>query len=297
MTVQPLEEVAALVHRVAVLLAAGVAPGSAWEHLDHPAAEVIAAGAARGHPVPQILAALAAERSGDERVAWRAVGAAWAVAGEAGAPLAPTLRTLAGTLRDVAQLRRDADIALAGPVATARLVMILPLVSVLFGIALGFDTVGVLVGTPVGWACLTLGGALMLAARAWNRMLVRRATPPREVPGLECDLTAIAVTGGGSLDRARMLVAEHVSRPAPDAVSAVDGVLELSRRAGVPAAELLRAAAGEERRRSAADQQRAVARLGVTLMIPLGVCVLPAFLVLGVLPLMASVISSTVTAF
>ncbi|WP_100365861.1 type II secretion system F family protein [Diaminobutyricimonas aerilata] len=293
----PLDEVASLVHRVAVLLSAGVPPASVWAHLEEPSAALVTAGLARGRPVPDALQQLAADTGGDERVAWEAVAAAWAVSAEAGASLAPTLRRLAGTLRDVAQLRREAQVALAGPVATARLVMVLPMVSLVFGAALGFDTLGVLVGTPVGWACVGVGAALMLTARAWNRALVRRATPPRDVPGLDCDLMAIAISGGGSLDGARRLVAKHSRPPGPDADSAIEEVVSLSRRAGVPAVELLRAAAVEERRRSGADQQRAVARLGVTLMIPLGVCVLPAFLVLGVLPLMVSVISSTVSTF
>ncbi|MBH0110832.1 hypothetical protein I6E81_11695 [Salinibacterium sp. NG22] len=39
------------------------------------------------------------------------------------------------------------------------------------------------------------------------------------------------------------------------------------------------------------------AALSVRLMLPLGLCVLPAFMVLGVLPLMVAVISSTVAGF
>ena len=43
--------------------------------------------------------------------------------------------------------------------------------------------------------------------------------------------------------------------------------------------------------------QDAAAVLAVRLMIPLGVCVLPAFMALGVAPLLIAVISSTVAGF
>jgi tight adherence protein B len=41
--------------------------------------------------------------------------------------------------------------------------------------------------------------------------------------------------------------------------------------------------------------ERKAATLAVTLMLPLGLCILPAFMVLGVAPLLIAVISSTVT--
>jgi tight adherence protein B len=77
----------------------------------------------------------------------------------------------------------------------------------------------------------------------------------------------------------------------------VDAVLALSQRAGVPAAELLRAEADEARADARADAQAAAARLGVRLMLPLGLCVLPSFMVLGVLPLIVSIVSATVSGF
>jgi tight adherence protein B len=74
----------------------------------------------------------------------------------------------------------------------------------------------------------------------------------------------------------------------------VEEVLELSARAGVPAAELLRAEAEERRRAARAAAQERAVTLSVRLMLPLGVCVLPAFMALGVLPLLITVVSSTV---
>jgi tight adherence protein B len=341
--------IASVVQRLAVLLAAGVAPVSAWGYLrEGEVAQRIADDASRGTPIPDaIVAALLGAQPpvpDAESAAWHGLATAWAVATEAGAPLAPTLREFAGSLRSLAQAQREIHLALAAPAATAKLVMALPLVGVLFGMVLGFNTFATLTSTPIGLACLVIGGGLMLAAAAWNRALVRTAQPRDLTPGLEFDLVAIAVSGGAALDRSRASVERAIatygvappSRPtgaraasrarpphpardrgarvhrtvarhsdgrradSPDAeeqLTGVDAVLDLSRRAGVPAAELLRSEAEEARRSARAEVQERASTLAIKLMLPLGLCVLPAFMVLGVFPLLVSVITSTVNQF
>lgn len=297
-----LSEVAAVTQRLAVLLGAGVAPASAWAHVAEGSSSTIPARVVASRAEPARLAdelAAAAESLGRlDASAWRGLAAAWSVATEAGAPLAPSLRDYARSLRSLAQVQRDVDVALAAPVATARMVMVLPVIGVLFGMALGFNTLGTLFTTPLGWGSLVVGVLLMVLAQRWNRRLVASAQPDDAAPGLECDLMAIAVSGGGALDRARVTLDDAVQRFGLTARGdRIDGVIELSRRAGVPAAELLRAEADDARRNARAEAQEKAARLSVKLMLPLGLCILPAFMVLGVFPLLVTVISSTVGTF
>jgi tight adherence protein B len=307
--VAQLEGVASVVQRLAVLLTAGVAPAAAWGYLAEDAGEgilrTVAGDAARGVPIAESLvaavgdAAVAQARAQPQAQgaqAWRGLAAAWQVATVAGASLAPSLRQFASSLRELAQTHRDISVALAGPVATARMVMVLPLIGVLFGLALGFDTLGTLFTTAPGWVCLLLGIALMVGARRWIRRLVARAQPHILTRGLDLDLMAIAVSGGALLVRASVAVEEAraVCGLDPDGAAGIESVLSLSRRAGVPAAELLRSEAEEVRRRARSDGQRAAATLAVTLMLPLGLCILPAFMLLGVAPLIISIVSSTV---
>lgn len=311
----PLEPVASVVQRLAVLLSAGVAPGSAWGYLAEgrsgPMGQRLSAIAARSAgapiaeailselPVPADPVARGAAPASDI-TGWRGLAAAWLVATDAGASLAPSLRDLAESLRDLARTQRELGVALAGPAATAKMVMVLPLVGLAFGLALGFDTVGVLFTTVPGGICLVLGIGLMLAARSWNRRLLRSATPANLTPGLHLELLAIAVSGGASIDRARLAVAEARERcelPDDDGGTVVDDVLDLSRRAGVPAAALLRSEAEQVRRTARSDAEEKAAALAVTLMLPLGLCILPAFMLLGVAPLMIAVISSTASSF
>lgn len=313
-----LETVASVVQRLAVLLAAGVAPATGWGYLAQDAEagilRTVADDAAAGRPIAQALASAvevgrngslvsgtrAVALPGKDEQAWRGLAAAWQVATDAGASLAPSLRQFAASLRDLAQTERDISVALAGPVATARMVMVLPIIGVLFGLALGFDTLGILFTTVPGWICLVLGIALILLARLWNRRLVSRAQPGLITPGLDLDLMAIAVSGGGSLAHATVAVAEAQEGcgiSAGGGSAAIESVLSLSRRAGVPAAELLRSEAEELRRAARTQGQRAAATLAVTLMLPLGLCILPAFMLLGVAPLIIAIVSSTIATF
>ena len=69
-------------------------------------------------------------------------------------------------------------------------------------------------------------------------------------------------------------------------------VLRLSQRAGIPAAELLKATAALARHRARIDGRLRAARLSSRLLLPLGICTLPAFLLLGVAPMLLSVMST-----
>lgn len=285
------------VQRLAVLLRAGLAPAAAWRHLadaEERAPELarIATRLEAGEPAAEAIEAEAGAVG-----PWRAVAAAWGIAARAGSPLAATLATLAGTLRALAQQEREGRIALAGPSATARLVAVLPLVALGFGAALGVDALGMLLGTGWGRACLAAGTGLMLLARLWSRRMVARAAAGPASPGLRLDLLGIALSGGGAIETARGAVDEACRRHGiddPGAEVRAEAVLALAERAGVPAAALLAAEAEELRRTAAAERQERLARLGVTLLVPLGVCVLPAFLLLGVVPLVAGVVGGTI---
>ena len=297
-----LDVVATVVQRLAVLLAGGVAPASTWGYLAersdaNAVLQRVAREVAAGRDASTAIVESVNRRPSVDDNAWRGVAAAWAVATEVGAPLSPALDAFAVSLRALAQVQRDQEVALAGPVASARLVMVLPLVAVLFGVALGFDTMAILFTSIPGAACVIVGLGLMGVARWWNSVLVASARLRDLTPGLGLDLMAIAVSGGGSLDRAKSSVARALERAglstAPDAV--LDDILALSQRAGVPAAALLASEAGQVRRCAKAEGERRAASLGVSLMLPLGVCVLPAFMLLGVAPLLISVVTSTVT--
>lgn len=280
-------DTATSVQTLAVLLQAGAVPVAAWRHLASIGdihAESIVSRVDAGAP---LVTAIEAEGG-----SWQDLAAAWEVATIVGAPLAEVLRMIAETLRDAASAADDVRIAMAEPAGTARLLLWMPFAGLLLGFALGFDTVGVIIGTPAGAGCVVTGLLLVLAARLWTARLLRRARPQPGTPGMRAELMAVALSGGASIPRALRLVEESsASRLGDDA--RIRSVLDLSRSAGVPAGELLRASAGQERHASRVDGRMRAAKLSTRLLIPLGVCTLPAFLLLGVAPLLLSVLIST----
>lgn len=284
-------EVAEVVRTLAVLLQAGAAPLAAWRHLAESgsadAAEVVAESAERGRPLVEAIRA----RGG----VWRIVAAAWGIAGTVGAPLGEVLRAIAAALEGAGDIRDEVSVALAEPAGTARLMLWLPLVGLLLGTALGFDTLTVLLTQPAGWICLGAGLGLLLLARLWTRALVRRAAPAAGIPGIRAELLVVALAGGTAIPRARALVAQEMTEgdDPSSAEETIDRVLRLSSAAGVPAAELLRAEAERARRDARTSGRTGAARLSSRLLLPLGACTLPAFMLLGVAPLILSVLSTT----
>ena len=304
-----LDEVAAVAQRLAMLLAAGVTPERAWAFLDERGSPVVTAAveaAARAGDVAAAITAACAQAPpfGAQRhraVAWGLLAASWCVALRSGAPPASALQGFAASVRRAAALHRELAVAFAGPRASARLVGLLPLVALGFGALLGFDTVHVLVATPVGWACLAGGLCLMVGSRRWSSRLLAAAEPVELVPGLLPELVAVAMRSGTSVERARRLASAAVADHAPFLSAevleadelAVDTVLALAERAGAPTVGLLLAEA--ERRRADADAagRAAAASVAVRLVVPLAVCVLPAFMLLGVVPVLVALLSGS----
>ncbi|HEU0257558.1 MAG TPA: hypothetical protein VFQ96_06945, partial [Microbacteriaceae bacterium] len=284
-----------MAERLAVLLSAGIAPAAAWRHVARSREAASAARAAMaGGDVGAALLLASREAGAAAQDAWAALAATWRVAVASGAPPATSLRALASSIRALGKVRRQAGTALAGPAATARMVLVMPAVAVVLGALLGFGTVATLVTTVPGFLCLALAVALILAAARWNRRMVRRAAPREKAPGLALDLLAVAMSGGVSVDKARRLVSR--SLPARLAASraelgAAEDILRLASAAGAPAAELLRGEAAARRLAAVVTAERDAVRLSVRLMLPLGLCVLPAFMLVGVLPLLFSILS------
>lgn len=85
-------------------------------------------------------------------------------------------------------------------------------------------------------------------------------------------------------------------RPAPASGGDARGLrhlresLEFAVRTGAPAASLLRAQAARLRRQRHREAEKRAAALGVRLMLPLGLCSLPAFICLGVVPVLIGLV-------
>lgn len=179
---------------VAALLRAGAVPAAAWapqradavgppgRHLDavdaalDAAARAAAAGEDPAAALREHRGAVPAAASGS---ALGSLALAWRTSESTGAPAAVVLERLAAALRDEAAATDARDAALAGPRATARLLLALPPLGLAASTALGADPLAVLVGTPAGRWCAALGATSAVAGWAWSAALVRAATRAR----------------------------------------------------------------------------------------------------------------------
>jgi tight adherence protein B len=286
------DDLAVLVQRLAVLTSAGIPAVSAWRHVADAQPGAVAAQVASGLAAAHEIPARIAQHSRDSPPL-RVLAAVWGVAAEAGAALAPALERTAGVMRDLARTEREVEVALAGPAATSRLVLALPAVAVLLGLLLGFDLAAAFTSSA-GLVCLALATALVAVAMRWNRRLLSWARERDAGPGLRCELYAIALSGGTSIDRAAELVARACRDAGIEPADDVDAVLAFARRAGIPVVALLRAEADAARLDARTAAAERAVRLETRLLLPLGLCVLPAFVLAGVVPIALAILSSTV---
>ncbi|MEU2199926.1 hypothetical protein [Isoptericola sp. NPDC019482] len=152
------------VAQVVALLRAGAPPAAAWSR-------------ALGVPVDTTgvpdQAALAPMVGGARHA--RSVVAATVLARDVGAPLASVLDAVSGALVAEAEARAERDASLAGPRATARVLMWLPLLGAALGWVLGADPLATALDGGVGSAAVGLGLLLLAAGWAWTRRLVAAA--------------------------------------------------------------------------------------------------------------------------
>lgn len=120
------------------------------------------------------------------------------------------------------------------------------------------------------------------------------------VPAIEGVSAVLGGRRGAELGRVAAALAwgyEDRAWSAADAEwDAVRRALALAQRAGVPPAQLLTTAANDLRRDEAARLETAAAKLGVRLVVPLGLLFLPAFLLTTVIPVVLALATGVLLA-
>jgi tight adherence protein B len=110
----------------------------------------------------------------DVNAAAQSVAWACALSAQAGCDAGSCLEAVRVECARQRDARRNADQALAMPLATVRILMALPLVTLLAGEAMGARPMAFLLGNPAGWGMLGVGAAFEGCGIAWMRWLVHR---------------------------------------------------------------------------------------------------------------------------
>jgi len=276
---------------LATFLQAGLSPVSAWRELalveaDQSVPRAVMSAVDAGHSVHH--AVVEATRSAAQE--WRMLGACWFVARTSGAPLASALHSLAAALLDLDATRREITAELAGPRATMRLIVALPFLAALGGLLSGGPSVALVLGSPTGLVLIMAGAVMIAGALWWLRLLEHNASPGEGFMSIELDMFQIAASGGLTPERALALVHQATTDfglPVTTEQS-LKGLAALSRRAGVPVGALAAAHSALRREQSKSDAREKVQKLGVHVVLPLGLLVLPAFVLIAVAPMALS---------
>lgn len=246
----------------------------------------------------------------------------------AGAPLATSLERAAEHAEERIDALLGRQSALAAPRATGRILSLLPLLGLGLGVLMGSDLVGVLTGSVLGALTGLLGLGLAFAGRRWTAALVHRAevestraghtggeqalNAPAVDTALVLELLAAQLRAGLAPLAALGTLAEALnSRPlhtvcqrlqmgsgwgsawsgsAAGTFGELRDALAPAYTGGAPSTALLLSLADAHRLSERRAAERAAGKLSVALVVPLGLCSLPAFICLGIVPILISLL-------
>lgn len=246
----------------------------------------------------------------------------------AGAPLATSLERAAEHAEERIDALLGRQSALAAPRATGRILSWLPLLGLGLGVLMGSDPVGVLTGSILGALTGLLGLGLAFAGRRWTAALVHRAevestraghtggeqalNAPTVDTALVLELLAAQLRAGLAPLAALGTLAEALnSRPlhtvcqrlqmgsswgsawsgsAAGTFGELRDALAPAYTGGAPSTALLLSLADAHRLSERRAAERAAGKLSVALVVPLGLCSLPAFICLGIVPILISLL-------
>jgi len=244
----------------------------------------------------------------------------------AGAPLATSLERAAEHAEERIDALLGRQSALAAPRATGRILSWLPLLGLGLGVLMGSDPVGVLTGSILGALTGLLGLGLAFAGRRWTAALVHRAEvesaasngaeqtsnmPPVDTAlvlellagqlrvGL-APLAALGTLAEALNSRALHTVCQRLqmgsgwgsawSGSAAGTFGELRDALAPAYTGGAPSTALLLSLADAHRLSERRAAERAAGKLSVALVVPLGLCSLPAFICLGIVPILISLL-------
>lgn len=196
-----------------------------------------------------------------------------------GGPLVGSLQRFAQVLRKREELTEEIQIAATGPKASARLVMSLPWLVLVGGAVSGMPVLRLFVSSWVADASVALGLLLYWLGNRWIARILENGQPTSLDPGFNLELLAISVGAGFPLGMA--------AKELGVAESEIEFLGNET-----PTMQLLTERADELRMLSYAADRKRIQKTAVAVLWPLGVTVLPAFVLVAIVPLALAMVVS-----
>ncbi len=225
----------------------------------------------------------------------------WRLATSLGGPIVLALNRITEVFDRTQRNQQEVQLAFAGPQSTAKLVMWLPVLALVLSQLVGMNPLGAILGSPLGALSVSIGAGLMVAGRFWTKRLLARALPnPDDAAAIDrgayLDCLLIGLQAGLPLSQARESAdlefeSGFQTKPLAESFEALDAAAELSRTTGAALTQILLANADAFREKQRFEIASRISKLGVQLMIPLGLAVLPAFVLLAIVPIAVSLLA------
>jgi tight adherence protein B len=200
----------------------------------------------------------------------------------AGGPIAQTLDRLAKVVNTRDQSQNELTLAIAGPKASSRLVISLPaLVFIGAGIA-GIPIFRVLVQPSLIWLSLGLGLGMFWLGYRWTGRILKHAEPSKDDPGIQLEALGVAVQAGLPIASAAELVPGFQLAELQD--------LEVA--SGVAMSQLIADRADSKRLDQFNADRFKIQKAAVAVLWPLGLTVLPAFVLIAIVPVGAALLQT-----
>ncbi|MDO5034852.1 MAG: type II secretion system F family protein [Actinomycetaceae bacterium] len=229
-----------------------------------------------------------------------------------GAPLAQILESVLETIDEVEAAERDRAVARAGPQTTAKILAALPLLGIVAGGGFGVDVIDRWLEGGVATISLIIGIGFWVAGVVWSKRLIRAASlaGERVDPIVMIDLLIASLSAGASIPHsldalsnacrepqfARCAALLRMGAPFDSLLDQVDDnlrpMIDALRPAwtlGAAPAPMLHLLARRIRQLRVASAREEAEKLAVRLVIPLGLCLLPAFVAISVVPIVTSI--------
>jgi tight adherence protein B len=219
------------------------------------------------------------------------------VANNSGSSVANEIDSVAALVRTRDRFTQRIRVAHANPKSTSRLVIWLPLLTLAMAQLVGWDVIGTLLERPIVFVSFLLGLCLLLTSKLVTSRMLRRSQPEETSAGFYLLGVALATSGGASLFQAKELVSkiyfEHFGQEPPDTeLFELQQIEQLVSETGARVSELLLRQSQSMQEEENVKTEIKIEKLGVRLMLPLGLGVLPAFVLLAIVPLMVTMLGS-----
>ena len=219
------------------------------------------------------------------------------VAIDAGSSISKEIEFVAELVSARESFKQRIGVAHASPKATARLVLWLPVLTLAMAQLVGWNVLGSLQHSPIVFVSLLFGLGLLGISKLVTSRMLKAAKPQDSYVGFFLLGVALESSSGASIHQAQtraLNIYENVfgEKPKEIEMAQLIEVEALVQNTGAQVGSLLRSQALALQQTDLVKSEIKIEKLGVRLMLPLGLGVLPSFVFLTIVPLMVTTLGS-----